>query len=437
VLSANNPAGIGLFKRSEITFTPALSYNKATADYNDISRSGTKYNFSLNNLGFVLSVPLNSASKWKSFQLASGYTNLARYKSYTYVKGPNHTANTAASSYFDVVASSLNGVHYNNINETDHFFGYYGWNSNPWLLDTVSGTNNQYFANNDYFDQKQTRTTNGYLNEYVFSGGANYDDKLFLGVTLGIPFFRYDQTTTYTESANFYYDSLTYLDEFSARGTGINLKLGLLYQPVDFLRLGVAFHTPTFYNRVKETYTSGVDIQNFYLTDTNIYDLSLDDEIGKYEYQLITPYHVIGNVAFLFKRYGFVNIDYEYVDYSTSNLQAQDYDFDGENSNIKHYYRGTHTIRIGGELNLTPVAFRLGYSYTSNPYSKDLDKDGTIHLISAGVGFKTRYFFMDFAYQYRFYKDKDIFFDTANLNAYDIKATNQIFALTFGWKFGR
>ncbi len=437
VLSANNPAGIGLYKRSEIVFTPALSYNKVTADYNDISRSGTKYNFSLNNLGFVLSLPLNSNNKWKSFQLATGYTNLVRFKSYTYVKGPNHTSNTNASSYFDVVASSLNGINYNNINEEDHFLGYYGWNSSPWLLDTVPGTNNQYFANNDYLDQKQTRSTSGYLNEFVFSGGANYDDKLFFGVTLGIPFFRYDQTTTYSESANFYYDSLTHYDEFSARGTGINLKLGLLYQPVNFLRFGVAFHTPTFYNRVKETYTSSVDIQNFYLTDSNIYDLNISDGIGKYEYQLITPYHVLGNLTFLFKRYGFVNVDYEFVDYSTSNLQAQDYDFDGENSNIKHYYRGTHTLRIGGELNLTPVAFRLGYSYTSNPYSKDLDKDGTIHIASAGIGFKTRYFFIDFAYQYKFHKDKDIFFDAANFNTYDTKATNQVFALTFGWKFGK
>ena len=165
--------------------------------------------------------------------------------------------------------------------------------------------------------------------------------------------------------------------------------------------------------------------------------MSIDDGIGKYEYQLVTPYHVIGNLAFLFKRYGFINIDYEFVDYSTSNLQAQDYDFDNENSNIKHYYRATHTIRIGGELNLTPVAFRLGYSYTSNPYSKDLDKDGTMHLISAGIGYKSRYFFMDFAYQYRFHKDNGRFFDVAGMNNYNTKNSNQLFALTFGWKLGK
>jgi hypothetical protein len=435
VLSANNPAGIGLYKRSEFTLTPALQYTNITSTYNESSRKYSKPYFNLNNIGFVLSLPLNSNNKWKSFQLATGYNNLARYSSYTYVKGPNHIANTNASSYFDVVASSLSGVNYNNINDRDHFLGYYGW-ENTYLLDTIPGTNDQYFAKNDYFEQKQTRSAKGYLNEYVFSGGANYDDKLFLGVTLGIPFFRYDQTTTYTESANFHYDSLTRYDEFSARETGINLKLGLLYQPFDFLRFGVAFHTPTLYNSVRETYTSRVDIQNFYVTDTNIYNLNIDDGIGKYEYQLVTPYHVIGNLAFLFKRYGFVNIDYEFVDYSTSNFPAQDYDFDGENNNIKQYYKGTHNVRAGVEINLTPVAFRLGYSYTSNPY-KGIDKDGTTHIIAAGIGFKTRYFFMDFAYRYRILKDKDMFYDASNLNPYSTKLVNQLFALTLGCKLSK
>ncbi|MDR0368711.1 MAG: hypothetical protein LBH82_06185, partial [Bacteroidales bacterium] len=435
VLSANNPAGIGLYKRSEFTFTPAVGYNKVTADYNGGSRTGSKYGFTLNNLGFVLTTPLTS-SQWKSFQLATGYTNLARYRTYTHVKGANYTDADPSnpSSYFDWVASSMNGLHNSNITE-DNLLEYYGWNSYPntwdggYLIDAVPGMNNQYRANNDYLDQKQTRLTEGYLNEYVFSGGANYDDKLYLGATLGIPFFRYNQYTTYTESKNFYYDSLIYYDEFQARAAGINLKIGLLYQPVKFMRFGAGFHTPTFYNNVRETYTSKIDVWNFFAADTLNYDLSVDDGVSEFKYQLVTPFHVLGNLAFLFDRYGFINVDYEYVNYSTSNLQAVDYDFDNENNNIKKYYQSTHSVRVGGELNLSPVALRLGYSYTSNPY-KDVQKDGTVHAVSAGIGYKTRYFFLDFAYRYRFFKDKDVFYDAENLNPYNTKTVNQLFALT-------
>jgi hypothetical protein len=39
----------------------------------------------------------------------------------------------------------------------------------------------------------------GSMNEYVFSVGANYSDKLYLGMTLGIPFIRYYETVLYTE----------------------------------------------------------------------------------------------------------------------------------------------------------------------------------------------------------------------------------------------
>ena len=438
VLSANNPAGIGLFKRTEITFTPALSYDKITADYNGQSTSGSKYNFGLNNLGFVFVVPLSS--KWKSFQMATGYTNLARYNSYSYVKGPNYTAFDNASTYFDVVAASLSGTHFNNISE-DNGLGFYGWlaqaRNGGYFVDTIPGKSDQYAADNEFLNQKQTRETKGYLNEYVFSGGANYDDKLFLGVTIGIPFFNYTQKTTYTESANYYYDSLTYYDEFQAKGAGVNLKLGVLYQPVDFLRFGLSFHTPTLYNKVKESYKSQTDVRNFYVDDTTVYNLNVNDGVGHFEYQLITPYHIMGNLAFLFGKHGFVNLDYEYVDYATSNLQSPDYGFDSENNSIKQYYKGVHNIRIGGEVNLSPVAFRLGYAFASNPYVAELDKNGTVHTISAGVGFKTRYFFMDFAYRYRLYKDKDIFYDAGSLNPYTTKNVNNLFALTFGWKIGK
>ncbi|MDR1181825.1 MAG: hypothetical protein LBL13_07585, partial [Bacteroidales bacterium] len=100
------------------------------------------------------------------------------------------------------------------------------------------------------------------------------------------------------------------------------------------------------------------------------------------------------------------------------------------------YYKGTHNVRAGVEINLTPVAFRLGYSYTSNPY-KNVDKDGTTHVIAAGIGFKTRYFFMDFAYRYRILKDKSVLYTASNINPYNTELVNQQFALTLGWKIGR
>jgi hypothetical protein len=90
-----------------------------------------------------------------------------------------------------------------------------------------------------------------------------------------------------------------------------------------------------------------------------------------------------------------------------------------------------------GELNLSPLALRLGYAYSTNPYTKSADIDGSHHTISGGVGFKAKSFFMDFAYIYRFTNDKDVFYDATSVHPHSSKFVNQVFALTVGWKMGK
>ncbi|MDR2410408.1 MAG: hypothetical protein LBE13_20175 [Bacteroidales bacterium] len=453
VLSANNPAGIGLYKRSEIAFTPVLQYTTITSNYNGSSQKYGDYSFRLNNIGFVLSVPVSS--KWKYIQFATGYNNLARYDGYSVVKGMNHSDQTGTTNFIDYIAAQVKGISSNEIfmfeNDPNYLqssiqrhMASFAWFH--WLIDTVPGTNEYYNTVKDKFEQKQITTTKGYLNEYVFSMGGNYDDKLYIGATIGIPFFKYSQRKTYTEFAQTFldevkhYDELKYYDEFQARATGVNFKFGLLYQPFKFMRFGAGIHTPTLYNNVKESYFESFSISS-YAIDTIKNGPRVPDHEGSFNYQLITPYRVIGNIAFLFDRYGFLNIDYEYVDYTASQMKSHDYDFATENNNIKHYYQGTHNIRVGTEINLTPVAFRLGYSYTSNPYKKiegsEVNRDGTTHIIAAGIGFKTRYFFIDFAYRYKMLSNKDMFYVASNLNPYSIDLVNQQFALTLGCKLGK
>jgi hypothetical protein len=448
VLSANNPAGIGLYKRSEIAFTPVLQYTNIATEYNGSSRKYGKPYFNLNNIGFVLSLPISS--KWKSIQFATGYNNLARYDGYSVVKGDNRSDVTGRTNFFDYIAEWANGISHERIFMEDNDPNYYrspiqrhiasfAWYH--WLIDSVSGTNDQYYNRvDDEFEQKQTVTTKGYLNEYIFSMGGNYNDMLYVGATIGIPFFRYTEKTAYTESINIYFDNLVHNNEFQARATGVNFKFGLLYQPFKFMRFGVGFHTPTLYNNVKESYSESFSVSS-YSIDTIRNGPRIPNSEGSFNYQLISPYHVMGNIAFLFDRYGFFNIDYEYVDYATSHMQSPEYDFADENNNIKEYYQGVHNIRGGVEINLTPVAFRLGYSYSSNPYKKieesTINRDGTTHTIAAGIGYKTRYFFMDFAYRYRILKDKDMFYDAYSLNPYSTELVNQQFALTLGWKIGK
>ena len=429
-LSANNPAGLGVYKKSEITFTFAVPYNKITSTYNGEQSSEVKYGFTFNNLGFVFSFS-NSDPKWKKVQFATGLNNLARYKGISFVSGPNIGGEQGTTNFFDYVAESSNGK------IPDLLQGIEGGAYDFYLTDLKQGETDQYYSMvGAQFYQQEIIKTDGYLNEYIFSLGSNYDDKIFLGATIGIPFFSYVQEATYTESRNGFYDTLIAYNRFTSRATGVNLKLGIIYQPAKFIRVGAAVHTPTFYPNVKERYENYIDIPVVYY-DTIIYRPPLYEGQGSFNYQLVTPYHAIANVAFIFKNIGFLNIDYDFTDYSTSRMPAvSSYSFKNENKAIGEHYQGVHTIRAGGEVNISShVSLRLGYSYSTNPYKK-LAKDGTYQTFSGGIGYKSKIFFADFAYMYKYFNDKEVFYNynAESLYPYTSRIVNQVFALTFGFK---
>ena len=427
-LSAGNPAGIGLFKRHEIAVSTALAYNKIVSAYNGEEERGVDYRFRLNSLGVVcvLSPPANT--KWKMLHFATGLNKLARYDGFSVVAGENE-----GSNFCQYLVGIANGINHNSLS------GFAGAAWDHFLLDSIA-TMEYYTPVDADFHQQQLRVSEGYLNEYIFSFGGNYNDELFLGATLGIPFFRYYQHTTYTESSNSYFDTLIVFDEFRSQATGINFKLGLIYQPLRYLRVGAAFHTPTFYPNVREEFENSFDVWNILLDSALHSNLIYNSERKKSDYQLRTPYHAMANVAFIYRDRGFINVDYEYVDYTNSELYAKSHSFHSfgeENKNIRANYRGTHIARIGGELNLQPIALRLGYAYASNPYSKEVEKDGSSHTICAGIGIRGKSFFADFAYMYKFSQDKDVFYDHISVNPYSSVITNQLFALTLGWKIKR
>ena len=431
LLSQSNPAAIGLYKRSEFTFTPTIHYKKTASDYNGTSSYANKYRFTMDNLGMVFALNIHNNTKWKMAQFATGYVHTSDYNGMSLVRGNNNN-NGITSSFIDYLAPLVNGREYSSLGMGNTLADkiYYHW-----LIDTIPGYSDQYTSLvDDEMYQKQTQTTKGYKGEYIFSGGANYNDQLYIGLTLGIPFFSYTSNRIYSEGENTHYDSLVFSDYYKENGSGVNLKLGLIYQPLSFMRIGVGFHTPSFYNKVKSNYQQILSMYHVENVDSVNYEFTYAD--GYFNYTLITPYKIMANVGFMFKNWGFVNVDYEMTDYSTMQLQADvnDYDFEMENNNIKSYYKATHTIRVGAEFNVNPLSFRLGYAYMTNPYTQEINIDGSRHTISGGIGFKSKNFFMDFAYAYRIYNDQNKFYNAEKLSSFQQNMKHQTFTLTIGFK---
>jgi long-subunit fatty acid transport protein len=242
------------------------------------------------------------------------------------------------------------------------------------------------------------------------------------------------------ESANQALPSLfknfTYSDYFEDKGTGFTFKIGAIYKPVETVRIGFAFHTPTWYH-IDEYFTQNIT-SNF--TDGGHYDYSV--EPLRFEYALATPYRLLGGVAVQIGKMAFLSADYEFVDYSQAHFSqtGDGYNYSEKNSNIKNSLKSASNIRAGGELRITKLYFRGGYGYYGkafNPGEDNADLDYT--SFTGGIGFREQNISVDFGYTNLRYSQKYVLyplpdnFDPAIAN---LSTAKNMFTLTFGYKFG-
>ena len=69
-----NPAAIGVFKKSEITFTPmVVSIYNDNSNYNGTNSNTSNVKYSLSNAGGVFRVGLGKDNGWKAIQFGIGY----------------------------------------------------------------------------------------------------------------------------------------------------------------------------------------------------------------------------------------------------------------------------------------------------------------------------------------------------------------------------
>lgn len=420
-----NPAGMGVYKKSEISFSPTVYYSQNVNTYRGMESSDFKYNFNVGNFGIVLAAPLNSIAsdkpQWKSVQFGFGVNRLANFNNNITIEG-----NNSETSIIDAFVKKANGTPSENLDLFDTFSAWDGY-----LMDPLNPAQNTYQrAFNGDLIQRKTINTKGGMDEWAFSISGNYNDVLYLGGTVGLVGLKYKEDSQYDEIDRMdtisYFKSLSIKDNLATDGSGINFKFGILVQPVKFLRIGAAIHTPTFFYRIEDTYT-----RNFTSNiDTNIY--TYDSPEAKFKYEINTPLRLLGNIVFLINKSGFVSLDYEYTDYSTSRMRAPDYNFSEENKNIKTMYVATHNLRGGIEYVLKPVTLRAGYAYYMSPFKSDALNDYARNIISAGIGFRSTNYFLDFTYSHSASKGKYYLYEGA-VTDQKISASN--FILSMGVKF--
>lgn len=430
---AVNPAGMARFTQSEMELSFGITENTAYSSFNGGEKTGSRVNFTLNNLGIVGAYKAREDSDWKTIQFGLSYTKLANFSGETVISGNN------SSTLLDVFADDAYGVTESAIWDVKPFTSgpaYYAYLIDP--LDTVVHSYSTQVFNSDV-KQTRTITRKGGVNETGLSLSANYLDKFYFGGTIGFAGVRYSEEYTHREDVvdqSLDLRNFTFKQSLLTRGIGINAKFGVIYLPAEWVRLGIAMHTRTGYSLSDRWST---EISSFFSNGDNYHEVS--PVVGSYNYKVKAPSRFIGSLAFVFKKFGLVSVDYEMLDYSTALLKGTNYDpteysFNSENQAIKENYTRASNIRAGAEIRLKPFLIRGGYALYGSPFKSDkVMNDGTRRTITFGFGYRNHYFFADAGYVLTKWKEDYYMYDPDYTSGAEISNISGTVVLSCGFRF--
>lgn len=422
-----NPAGIAVYRSSEVVGTLNLSQERSKVG----SYNANKTRFDMDNLGFVGYFPLRN-DVMPLVNIGFSYNRLKSFDKKVSAKGsPNNTlieymAERATDLDIDEGKMQM-GDNLPDPFETQDWLSTLGYNS--YLIDPVEQNGKYTYRPIDTqgatpYNEVSTSEW-GYVDNYDFTIGTTLANVLNLGFSLSVKDIFYNLGSDYLEDFD-YKGGYTLSNWLKVNGAGVGAKLGAIYRPFHSIRLGLAWHSPTWY-ALTETFEAQIDdnMENF-VSDPNYEPAVTSSRRFANSYDLKTPGKWVASVATILGNKFIGSMDWELTDYSKMKLRvptnSQDDPtwYDVDNEYISEDFKLASTIKIGAEYRFTPqFSGRIGYAWMQNPYD---DKGGlitygeafirnsnTIHriegdtqYITAGLGYRfNRNLYLDMAFVHK------------------------------------
>lgn len=412
-----NPAGLGVAITSEVNVTLGFDSYKNKSTFGNTFKTDDN-SFQFQNVGATF-VFANGDDAWNRFSIGLKY-------------------------------SQENLDNWMALGRNDKITGTYLTNDDPeeYTTYTMAG----------YQDQ-----INGYKNKMSMNFGASYNDKIYLGLGLNLHDVRFDNYVVFDEDT----DGTVYRYDlngtpYSSDATGFSLSAGVIGKVNDALRLGLAYHSPTWYSKIEENYFANLEFSdgNYY------YDLYYS------QYDRNSDSRLVASAGMVIGKSLALNADYTLHMNGSTKLKPKN-DFASTNAFFDKYLKSSSEIRLGGEYRLDKFKIRAGYSFIESPFDNitlnaDLGtgtaisrnfKDafrGNTNSFSLGAGYDFGGFYLDAAYQYQSqnynyifgnadyidydYSDDTVYYASLPLNTTNnysakVKNTRGLFLLTAGWQF--
>lgn len=433
---SSNPAGIGLFRHSTASVSFGMVMQQDATKFDGLGKT----NLSFDQAGFVYSSRMDYSSflnfavnyrKSRNFDQILSAANSLNRASLGKLAYAKYTKNSVANGGYSLDWNSQNDlVGYENGESNLRAQTYSQWdylitnslNAETYEDGTVIGFN-------DADAYSYDRATRGWISDFDFNLSGNINDRVYLGLTVGVHDVNYKHYSEYTEGLRLSNGddagTMTLADEREVEGTGLDLKAGIIVRPVEYspFRIGFSIATPTWYSLTANNYT-------MLFNNSLVGDFDQGENGERYEFKFYTPWKFGLSLGHTVGDYLALGAGIDYADYSSCDVRVNDgYDYYGNADsysdrameyNTENSLKGVTTFRLGAELRPDPAfAVRLGYNYLSPMYKEEgfrdmtLDSPGVMYAstadytnwkstnrITCGAGFKTGDMTIDLAYQY-------------------------------------
>ena len=443
-----NPASSAVFLSSSASVSLNYRNLKAKTAYFNGRFETDNDDLNLGNLGGVLVFNTSEDNNWRKFAIGLNYSTTQNFEENYFISG---NSNNSIDSYF---LNYANGIPlellqlqsgesisdlYSFLGENNGFAAqqaFLGYQAFVIESETNNPNNSEYFSliAPGNFDQRYNNVATGLNGKFTFNFGTQFKDFLYLGVNLNSHFINYENVTEFSEfnSNPGSETNEVYFDNFlTTNGEGFSAQIGGIAKINDYIRLGLTYDTPTWYNireeasQYLETFSDEFDEQVIIAPSIiNVYP----------EYRLKTPAKLTGSVALLFGKRGLLNFDYSRKDFSNTEFKPEnDLAFQQLNNQISSEMKAASTYKIGGEYRIQNLSLRAGYSYEESPF-KDESRFGSKDGYSGGLGYNFGNFNLDLAYNYLRYTENTPLYTVGLTNRASIERnlSNLTLSLNFG-----
>ncbi len=470
-----NPAGIGVYKKSEIVTTLNFQNTKTESNLNTDKINESKFKFNFDNLAFVGSFDLYSDIAPK-LNFGFSYNRLKTFDRKYRTQGNNLTQSLARYMTYRSNESNISDpskllINFKGVNPD----GYNPFSQYDWLA--VFGYNGYLtdFAGDKFVTAKpilDNQINNGlqvyekgYVDTYDFNMGTTFSDIVSVGLTVSVTDLDYRRETFYDEGIGGATNAGFSLDNFmKSEGTGWQLKAGVIVKPIQELRIGLAYHSPTWYD-MTDYMSAGMDYDMSEFIDGSK-DYPSKGAVWTNEttrdYRFRSPDKFVASIAGVIGQYAIISADYEFTNYKNSTKLFDDDGYilpNNPNNDINRHFTGASTLRIGAEARITPqFSARVGYAWMQSPVQKSLKHnisptmtdtyyevrtdradshfllDGDTYHLTWGLGYRfSPSFYTDVAFMYKTQKSEVFahsFSEKANLKTNTFRGL-----ITIGYRF--